>query len=58
MNDSTIEAYGYGDIDITIYNERTRQDIPITINRVYYTPEIYYNLLSIRKIIIIIIYSI
>ena len=50
-NDSKIEAYGYSDIDITIYNERTRQDIPITINRVYYTPEISYNLLSIRKII-------
>ena len=50
-NDTKIEAYGYGDIDITVYNERTRHNIPITINRVYYSPEISYNLLSIKRII-------
>ena len=50
-NNAEIEAFGYGNIQIQVYNEKTSQYTDITINKVYYSPEITTNLLSIKRII-------
>jgi hypothetical protein len=50
-NNTEIEALGYGKIDILVYNERTNINIPTTIEKVYYTPQISYNLLSVKRIL-------
>ena len=50
-NNTEIEALGYGKIDILVHNKRTNMDIPITIEKIYYTPNISYNLLSVKRIL-------
>jgi hypothetical protein len=50
-NNATTEALGYGNIDIQVYNDKTKAKSPITISKVYYIPNIATNLLSIKRIL-------
>jgi hypothetical protein len=50
-NNTEIEALGYGKIDILVHNERTNTNIPTIIEKVYYAPQISYNLLSVKRIL-------
>jgi hypothetical protein len=50
-NNATTEALGYGNIDIQVYNDKTKAKSPITISKVYYIPNITTNLLSIKRIL-------
>ena len=50
-NNTEIDALGYGKIDILVHNERTNTNIPTTIEKVYYAPQIFYNLLSVKRIL-------
>ena len=50
-NNTEIEALGYGNIDILVYNQKTNNNIPITIEGVYYAPNISYNLLSLKRVL-------
>ena len=50
-NGAITETLGYGNIDIQVYNEKSKSYSSLTISKVYYIPDIKMNLLSIKRIL-------